>query len=395
MPMRELDSRRPAPLWILALITLGGTLAMHIFVPALPFAGADLGASGSAMQLTLSAYIAGLALGQLTYGPLSDYLGRRAVLLAGMAIYALASVAAVFVPDVGSLIAVRFVQALGGCSGLVLGRAIVRDQTAGDEAARKLALMNLMTMAGPGISPLIGSLIAALAGWRSIFLALALLGAVNFALIWWAIPRQGGGGRQGHHGILKSYGSLVRSRRFVCYAVGGSCATASIYAYIAAAPFIFVEQLHRPAHEVGLYLAVNILGAWLGSLTASRLIGSFSASGLMVAGNVLSCAGAAAFLLFVLLGALSLPAIILPMLVLTYGAGVASPTALAKALGVNPAISGSASGLYGALQMAIGGACAALSGIGKDAALAAGLVLLAAGLVAQVSFWAAREERAV
>ena len=142
-----------APLWLLTLITFSGTLAMHIFVPALPEAARDLGASIGGMQMTVSVYIFGLAVGQLAYGPLSDRFGRRPVLMAGLVLYALAGLAAAFAPDVHSLIVARLLQALGGCAGLVIGRAIVRDTALPQEAARRLAMMNLMVAIGPGAAP--------------------------------------------------------------------------------------------------------------------------------------------------------------------------------------------------------------------------------------------------
>ncbi|HEV2572655.1 MAG TPA: multidrug effflux MFS transporter [Beijerinckiaceae bacterium] len=379
-----------APLWLLALITLSGTLAMHIFVPALPLAGQDLQASTGAMQLTLSAYIIGLSIGQLTYGPISDRFGRRPVLIVGIVIYVIASLAALLAPTVQALIVTRFFQALGGCAGLVLGRAIVRDSVSGSDAAKRLSLMNLMVMAGPGLSPLVGSLLAAVTGWRSIFAALCVLGLVNLFLIWRLLPETTGG--QGHDVgmVLRNYRRLVKSRGFLGYTLGGGCATTSIYAFIGAAPFIFVDQLHRPAHEVGIYLAINILGAWFGSLTVNRLIGGLSTGRLMVIGNLVSCIGAIAFLSFVLAGALGVMSTVIPMLLLSYGAGVAGPTALSEALGINPAVAGSASGLYGFTQMSIGAVCAALSGVGGNPALAVGIVLLSAGLLAQLSFWLAQ-----
>ncbi len=165
-----------APLWLLTLITFSGTLAMHIFVPALPEAARDLGASVGGMQLTVSVYILGLAVGQLAYGPLSDRFGRRPVLMAGLVLYALAGLAAAFAPDVHSLIVARLLQALGGCAGLVIGRAIVRDTALPQEAARRLAMMNLMVAIGPGAAPIVGGVLASSLGWRSIFFALALLG---------------------------------------------------------------------------------------------------------------------------------------------------------------------------------------------------------------------------
>jgi DHA1 family bicyclomycin/chloramphenicol resistance-like MFS transporter len=193
--------------------------------------------------------------------------------------------------------------------------------------------------------------------------------------------------------VFRSYARLLRSRSFLGYAIGGGCATTSLYAFIGAAPFIFTNQLHRPAHEVGVYLTINILGAWFGSLTASRLIGRTPTSQLMVFGNLLSCLGAVVFLGFAVSGSLSVTSTVWPMLLLSYGAGIASPAALAQALEINPSIAGSASGLYGFTQMSIGAACAALSGIGNNASLAAGVVLLSAGVLAQLSFRFAQRAR--
>ncbi len=386
--------RGSAPLWLLALITLSGTFAMHAFVPALPIAAREFGAGIGEAQLTLSAYIIGLSVGQLTYGPVADRYGRRPVLFIGMAVYCLASLAAMAAPTIHVLVAIRFLQALGGCTGLVLGRAIVRDLSTGSDTARRLSLMNLMVMAGPGLSPLLGSLLTDLTGWRSIFAALSLLGLGNFVLIWRLLPETGGTGSHDFRSILRSYGHLVRSRQFLGYAIGGSCATTSVYAFVSAAPFIFVEQLHRPHQEVGVYLMVNIVGAWLGSLVANRLIGRFPAERLMTAGNLLSCLCALVLLGFVASGSFGVAAIVVPMLFLTLGAGLTSPMAMSAALGVNPAVAASASGLYGALQMAVGAACATLSGIGGNPAVAVGVVLLSAGVLAQAAFASVRMRKA-
>lgn len=375
------------PLWLLALITISGTLAMHIFVPALPEAGEMLQASSGQMQFTLSAYIVGLALGQLTYGPISDRFGRRPVLLVGLSVYLLASVAAYLAPTVDALIALRFLQALGACAGLVLGRAIVRDNTSGEDAVRKLSLMNLMILAGPGLSPLVGSLLVVTTGWRSIFAALAILGLANLLLIWRLLPETASCRGQDAKHVVRSYGHLMRSRQFLGFAIGGALATTSVYAYIGAAPFIFVNQLGRPPEEVGIFLTVNIIGAWMGSLTTSRLVGRAPAHRFMITGNFLSCIGAAAFLYFAATGAHSIATIILPMFLYTYGAGMASPASLAQSLSVNPEVAGSASGLYGFAQMAIGALCAALVALGSDAALSAGIILLSAAVLAQLSFW--------
>ncbi|WP_119255033.1 multidrug effflux MFS transporter [Shinella zoogloeoides] len=382
------------PLWLLALITLSGTLAMHIFVPALPLAARSLGATTHATQLTLSTYIAGLAVGQLVYGPVSDRYGRRPVLIAGMLVYTAASLAAFFAPTVEVLIVARLFQALGGCSGLVLGRALVRDGASGAEAARKLSLMNLMTMAGPGLSPLIGSALAETTGWRSIFVALTLLGLANLALIHALLRDRPAAGGKDVRQVMRNYLALLRSRAFLGYTIGGGCATTALYAYIGAAPFIFVNQLHRPTYEVGVYLAINVAGIWFGSLAASRAVSRMPTVRLMILGNLISCIAATLFLAAALSGWLNVALAVMPMLVFSFGAGLASPAALTEALGVNPQAAGSASGLYGSAQMAIGAACTALGGLGGNPMLAAGSVLFGAGIVAQISFWLANRARA-
>ena len=385
----RLASAGPPPLWLLALITFSGTLAMHVFVPALPQAAADLGTSSGSMQLTISFYIFGLAVGQLIYGPVSDHFGRRPVLIVGLAIYASAGLGALLAPGLHALIAARLFQALGGGAGLVLGRAIVRDGAGTADSAKRLAIMNLMVTLGPGLAPLIGTALVTLAGWRSIFVALCLLGVVNLLLTWLLLPETAEGTGHDARTVMRNYRSLLRSRAFLGYAFGGGCATTSMYAFIASAPFIFIGQLHRPGAEVGIYLALNIVGLWLGTLTASRLAGRLPLKRLLVVGNLLSLLGAMIFLAAVAAGCLSVPLTVLTMALFTFGAGVASPAALAEALSVNPAVAGSASGLYGFMQMAIGAICTALAGLGDNPALAAGIVLCAAGALAQLSFWIA------
>lgn len=387
------DAQPPAPLWLLALITLSGTMAIHIFVPALPLVVEAFGTTATAAQMTLSAYIIGLALVQVVCGPVADHFGRRPVLIAGMLIYALAGGAAFLSPNIETLIIARFFEAVGGGSGLVLGRAMVRDGSTQEEAAKKLSLMNLMVMLGPGLSPLIGGVLAAATGWRSIFLVLCALGLLNLSLIWRGLPAKPRSHDRNWKSVIRNQVQLVRSPRFLGYSIGGGFATASIYAYIGAAPFIFVDQLHRPGGEVAVWLALNFVGVWLGSLTASRLAGRIRMERLLVAGNLTSCLGAVLFLLATATGVLNVPLIVLPMLVLSYGAGLASPMAMSGALNVNPAATGSASGLYGSAQMMVGALCNTLSGIGGNPALAAALTLTGAGIVAQLSFWIARRSR--
>ncbi len=389
------SSPKLAPLWLLGLITFSGTLAMHIFVPALPAAARDLHASSAAIQLTMSVYILGLAAGQLVYGPLADHFGRRPILMVGLVIYAASGLWAAFAPTVDTLIGLRLLQALGGCSGMVIGRAMVRDNALPADAARRLALMNLVVVLGPGVAPLIGSGVTATFGWRALFFFLAALGAVNFAFTWTLLPETRAPGRTSHFGLLmRDYGRLLKSPRFLGYALGGGCATTAMYGFVAASPFIYSHQLGRPDYEVGIYLACQFSGVWLGSVTAARIITRFPIDRLAVVANLVSVTAALAFLIAVLTHHLSVPAVVIPIFFFAAGAGIASPAALTQAISINPNVVGSASGLYGFSQMAVGAICTAATGLGRDPALASALVLVIAGAIAQASFFVAMRYRA-
>ena len=338
------------------------------------------------MRLTISFYILGLAIGQLVHGPVSDRFGRRSVLIVGLIIFTAASLAAALSANVHVLIAIRLLQAFGGSAGLVLGRAIVRDTAVKSEATKRLALMSLMIVIGSGIAPLIGSTLVVTLGWRAIFVALAAFGVTNLLLTWRLLAETSGGRTHDKRSVLWTYRHLVGSRAFVGFAVGGGCATTSLYAFVAAAPFVFVYQLHRPESEVGLYLALNVLGLWLGSLAASRVAERTPTTRLLVQGNLLSLVGAAVLLIMASVGYLSVPSIVLPMMLFSFGIGLASPAALSAAMNVNPMVAGSASGLYGFVQMAVGALCTSLAGIGSNPLLSAALVLSAAMVLAQTFF---------
>jgi DHA1 family bicyclomycin/chloramphenicol resistance-like MFS transporter len=346
------------------------------------------------MQLTMSVYIFGLAVGQLAYGPLSDRYGRRPVLVAGLALYTVAGIAACFIGEVHHLIVARLFQALGGCAGMVIGRAIVRDTALPQEAARRLATMNLMVALGPGAAPLIGGALATAFGWRSIFYALAALGAVNMLFALWLLPESRSPQPAGQTASLaRNYGRLLTSPAFLGFALGGGCATTSMYAFISVSPFIFAQQLGRPAYEVGIYPAILLAGVWLGSMAATRLIPRLPIDKLAVWANLLSVVGALVFLGAVLTHNLTVLLAIGPMFVFGLGAGVASPAALTQAISVNPHVIGSASGLYGFSQMGVGALCTALVGLGGDPALTAAIILAVCGVIGQLSFWIALRYR--
>ena len=361
-----------APLWVLVLVTLSGTMAMHIFVPALPVAGKALGAEPSGMQQTITLYVIGLALGQLIYGPVSDTWGRRPALLVGLSLYFSASVLALFAPSLQWLVAARLLQALGGAAGITLGRAIVRDIAPPDRVTRDLALLNLLTLVGPGLSPIVGAYLADHFGWRAIYVFLVCIGSAMLFCAWKLLPETNLNRRPlAITRIALDYGSLLANPRFAAFMLGGACSSTALYPYLATAPYIAHEQLGLPIRYVGWFAASTIVGAGLGTFLTRKLAGRWPAERFLYIGSGLGLGLATLFLCIQALGWLSAPLLLALMVVMTFGAGMASPAALSRALGATtPALAGTAAGLYGFAQMAMGAVGTMLVGFGEVPALA-------------------------
>jgi DHA1 family bicyclomycin/chloramphenicol resistance-like MFS transporter len=376
------------PLWLLILVTVSGTLAMHMFVPAMPAASRSLGASVSMMQMTISIYMVGLATGQLVYGPLSDALGRRPLLLVGLALYTVGSLAAAISYDVYMLLAARLLQALGGCAGIALGRAIARDMSLPEQAVKDLALLNLLVMIGPGLAPLLGSGIAVLFGWRSIFLLLATLGGITLLFIWRSLPETGSPtGSIRISTLRRDYMLLARSPAFLGFALGGACATTSMYAFITAAPFVFVSQLHLSLQEVAFCLGLLTIGVALGNALTRYFIGRVSSGRLVMIGTCISMVSALVLLGIIVSGNMTVFTVTGLAGIFALGGGITSPAAMTRALGVDAKLIGSAAGMYGCLQMAVGAICSSLVGISPNPALASASVLAGAAMLGQAGLW--------
>jgi DHA1 family bicyclomycin/chloramphenicol resistance-like MFS transporter len=352
-------SRSRAPFLLLVAMTACGTLGMHIIIPALPATARALGMSIGTSQLTITLYLIGLSIGQLLYGPVSDRFGRRPVLLAGLGLFTVASIVTALAPTAGVLIGARIVQSLGGCAGLVLGRAAVRDGATADKAAGQLALLTLVMAMVPAIAPAIGGYLTAYIDWRASYVLLALFGGGTWLASALLMPetlnRPGGGAGGGSMAV--AYVRLLRSPRFLGYAIGGACSTTAFYAFMSASPFIFENLLHQPTQRVGLYYLVLMLGVAVGSLGANRLAGRLPVRRALRIANGLGILGAALFALADAGDFLSVPTVVLPVSLLMVGAGMASPFALAGAVSVNPQAIGAASGMYGFIQMGYGMLC--------------------------------------
>ena len=379
------------PLWFLAILTLSGTLAIHIFVPVLPLVARDFQVNLQAVQLTISIYVIGLAIGQLLYGPLADSIGRRPVLLLGLLIYTLASIGAMLAPSIDILVIMRFFQALGGCSGLLLSRAIIQDTTTGSETTKKLSMLNMLVILGPSLAPLIGGILAELSGWRSIFTVLSALGLLNLVLILrYVQKKERKKDKVAASSVVQNYKKLISSPQFLLYTIGGGFSTTAVYAFLGVVAYVFVNRLNHSVQDVSLALILVMLGVWCGCVAASRMVDRISIEQMIFIGSLMSFASAAVLLLCVLIDYVTAFSLIIPVMVYCFGAGITSPAALSKALSINPLVAGSASGIYGFTQMLVGALCTSLAGLGGDPTLAAAVVLIAACLIAQASFKVAK-----
>jgi DHA1 family bicyclomycin/chloramphenicol resistance-like MFS transporter len=390
-----LRRRARAPFLLLVAITACGTLGMHIIIPALPATARALQMSIGTSQLTITLYLIGLAIGQLLYGPVSDRFGRRPVLLAGLSLFTVASIVTALAPNAATLIAARIVQSLGGCAGLVLGRAAVRDGATADKAAGQLALLTLVMVLVPSIAPAVGGYLTAYIHWRASYVLLALFGAVTLTACFLLMPETLTQPLSPRRSMITAYVRLLRSPRFLGYAVGGACSTTAFYGFMSASPFIFETRLHQPPERVGLYYLLLMLGVAAGSLAANRIAGRLPIQTALRIANLLAILGAALFALADAMDIVSVVTVVAPVSLFMVGAGMASPFALAGSVSVNPQAIGAASGMYGFIQMGYGMLCTVVVEMWHPGAVyPVAAVLLGSALLGQAAMsMAVRAER--
>ncbi|MDO9708673.1 multidrug effflux MFS transporter [Paracraurococcus lichenis] len=393
-PLQAAPAARPKPAtWLLVAMTGLGPFTMQILIPSLPVLAAALAVPYSTIQLTLTLYLAGVAVAQLGYGPLSDRFGRKNLLLGGLVIYLVGSVAAALAPSAGWLIAARVLQAVGGCAGLVLGRAMIRDSYPREEAAVVLGYVSTAMAVAPMLSPIIGSLLHAHLGWRATMLAclgfgLPLLLAVRAKLpetLAQPAPLPGLGG------MLGAYRTLLRIPVFRAYCGITACATSMFFSFAAGGPVVVVQGLgHAPTTYALAMMAISA-GWSSGTFTAARLVRRLGTARMLLVGTAVTTAGGLAAFVLPLAVAPSLLSFFLPMAVVALGNGMTQPSAIAAAVSVRPMLAGTASGLIGALQMGAGALATVLAGsLEGGAGIASGACMLAGALGAQAALRYAR-----
>ncbi len=348
------DSRSRRIATLLTCLVALGPLSTDLYLPSLPAMVDVFGTDVARVQLTLSVFLVGFAVSQLAYGPLSDRFGRRPVLLGGLAIYCVASLACAFATTIGGLIAARFLQALGGCCGPVIARAIVRDIHGLQRAARMLAYISAATALAPAIGPVIGGYLEVAFGWRSNFFALTLFGVVVLTAVFATlcetnVDRNPDAARPAM--LLANYRVVLRHGSFLGYALCVAFCYSGLFAFISGSSFVLIDVLHVAPNRFGYCFAVVVAGYMSGTLSAGRLTMRLGIDRMISIGTLLSALSGTVMAALSLSGVYTLSAVLVPTFFYMLSAGLVLPNAMAGAIAPFPRMAGSASALMGFIQM--------------------------------------------
>lgn len=342
-------------LLIAALVALG-PLAIDMYLPAFPAIARAFASDVGAVQQTLTLYFIGFAVAQLIHGPLSDRYGRRPVLLVGLLLFIVSSIGVTFSHSIEGLGLWRVLQAVGGSAGPVLGRAMVRDLFPPQQAARQMALIGSVIALAPAVAPILGGYLTVWYGWVAIFWCLsgyALLVMIGF---WRYLPETAPLSRRHPlrvRQLVGRYLELLRHPLWRGYTLCSSFAFGGVFAFLSGAPFVIISYYGFAAEQFGLFFTVVVMGFIIGSLVGGRLVMHLGIDRLLNYGSSIVALMGMVMLLLAQLEAPSIWTIILPQSLYMIGVGLVMPQAMAGALGPFPHMAGSASALFGFMQMGL------------------------------------------
>lgn len=369
MNLQTKTPTKPRPnIGVLIAMASIGTLALNIFIPSMPSLVKSLATTQNMAQLTLTFYLISLAFAQLIIGPLSDKIGRRPTLLWGVSLYIVASLAAGFAQNIETLIIARIFQAFGGCSGVVVTRAIIRDVYSKHQSVKILSYITAVVTLAPMLAPILGAYLDQWASWRTSLyfvggfgmviglIALKNLHETNFNLVknlnLKSMPRQ--------------YWSLLREPEYMGYALATTFNASVFFSFIAGAPFIIANILHLPPSVYAFYFILNTSGYMVGNFFAGKFAAHHSTQKVIGFGSILMIIGILTAIYCYYLG-YSHPIILFgPMVIVATSAGLIAANAMAGLLAVRPDIAGTAAGLSGFLQMSSAALATFLVGFFSD-----------------------------
>ncbi len=385
-----MNQGRAFPGWLvlLGMLIAIAPLSIDLYLPAFPAIEAELANGTGQAEFTLASFFIGISLGQLFYGPLSDRFGRKPPLYAGLVIYSLASLGCALAGSLEALAAWRFLQALGGCAGMVIARAVVRDRCSAQESARAFSMLILIMGVAPILAPLLGGWVSTAFGWRALFALLAGFGALCLGLVYRRLAET----RDSTHappmtlaGVAGDYLGLLRQRGFMGYGLAAALASAGMFAYIAGSPQVLIGLYGIAPEHFGWVFGINAVGFIAASQINARLLRHTPLTTLLRRALRLTALSALILALFALYGQPPMIPLLICLFVFMASLGLVNPNANAAAMASHGQIAGTASALIGALQFgaaALAGAALGLSGKGSIVPLAT--VMAVSGLGAWV-----------
>lgn len=341
---------------ILIFLSALSPVAMNIFIPSMPNLTESLNTQHSTAQLTLTFYLVAFAIAQLIHGPLSDRYGRRPILITGVVIFIIASFACAFAYNVEQLIIGRIFQATGGCAGVVITRAIVRDLYERDKAASLLGYMTMIMALAPLMSPTIGGFIDQYSGWRTSFYVVAIMGIIAYILAFKFL-------HETNHQLIDSiniaeisskYLTLLKEKQYIGFVCGMAFSSSVFFSFIAGAPFLVTKILNLEPSVYGFYFVMVSLGYMVGNFMSGKLTTRLGSYKMFMLSNIVLTIGMTILLIASYIGISQPLYIFVPMAFVACANGLAIPSAMASALSIRPEIAGTASGLAGFTQIALG-----------------------------------------
>ncbi|MDJ0877596.1 MAG: multidrug effflux MFS transporter [Halieaceae bacterium] len=385
------DHRSPGLIVLLASLVALGPLTIDMYLPALPGMVDAFATDTARVQLTISAYLLGFSLFHLACGPLADRFGRRPVVLAGLALYAAATVACALAETIEQLIAYRVVQGVGACVGPTLGRTIARDLYGPQGAARALALIAMIMALAPAVAPTLGSLMLAVLPWPWIFLSLAAYSLLVAIIVGWKLPESLPVQQALHPvNIARNYSILLRHAQFRETTVASALLYAGMICFLSGASFVFIEMMGVPLEYFGALFLTTVAGYIGGSALSARLAIHRRSETVMWQGGLAATGGAVLMLVGPLVW-FHPASIVVPMALYVGGVGIALPHAMAMALRPFAEMAGTASALFGFIQMGLSAVAGAVVGaLLNDSPLPMTAAILLCSLLSLLLIWRLR-----
>ncbi|MCR8630224.1 multidrug effflux MFS transporter [Paenibacillus radicis (ex Xue et al. 2023)] len=375
---------------LLGLFSTLGPFTIDMYLPAFPEIVKQFDTTASLVQLSLTACLLGLGIGQLIMGSLSDVYGRRNPLLISMAVYVAASLACAFSPNIGLLIAFRFVQGFAASAGIVISRAIARDMYSGHELTKFFSLLLLVGNLGPLVAPVSGSGILSFTTWTGVFIALALLGVYLLTMTKWGLQETLPLDRRRPSNFmqqLRNYGSLLRDRQFVGYMLAQGIMIAGVFAYVSGTPFIYQNIYGASPTVFAVLFGSNGISLIIGSQLVGRMAHRVSEHTFLLFGLSLACLASVTVLVVAIVHG-PLFALVIPLFFFVAAIGITSTAAFPLAMESQGHMAGSAAALLGVIPFLLGAVVSPLVGIaGEDTAVPLGVIILLTSAAAMLAYF--------